>query len=373
MYLLIGADFVPTKSNLTLFNNGDVKELFGDELLDLLKGADHKIFNLETPLADKDEPIAKQGPNLIAPTSTIPGYKNINTDIVALANNHIMDQGVQGLNSTINVLDAAGIEHFGAGDCLDEAKKPFIFTYAGKKAGIYACAEHEFSIATDTSAGANPFDPLWSPDHVAALKEKADHVTVLYHGGKEYYRYPSPNLQKTCRRLVDKGADLVICQHSHCIGCEEKYKDGTIVYGQGNFLFDHKDDNEYLNTGLLIRVDEDFSISYIPLKKHGNAIRLADREDADTILREFYDRSAEIQKEGFIEDTYSRFADEYLYRYLYSFYGTRSLADRILNRLSNGKYLNMQIRKHYDDRSVLRLRNYIECEAHRELLLKGLK
>lgn len=63
---------------------------------------------------------------------------------------------------------------------------------------------------------------------------------MLYHGGKEYYRYSSPNLQKTCRKMTEKGADLVLCQHSHCIGSYEEYNDSTILYGQGNFIFNMK-------------------------------------------------------------------------------------------------------------------------------------
>lgn len=42
--------------------------------------------------------------------------------------------------------------------------------------------------------------------------------------------------------MVEKGADLVIYQHSHCVGSYEKYKDSTIVYGQGNFMFNKRDD-----------------------------------------------------------------------------------------------------------------------------------
>lgn len=74
------------------------------------------------------------------------------------------------------------------------------------------------------------------------MSNACDYTIVLYHGGKEHYRFPSPNLQKYCRKFIEKGANIVICQHSHCIGCEENYKNGKIIYGQGNFLFDDSDD-----------------------------------------------------------------------------------------------------------------------------------
>ncbi len=241
MRILIGADLVPTQSNTDLFATGDAQALVGDELYQLLCNADYRIFNLEVPLTDREKPIPKCGPNLIAPTKCVAGYKAMQVDLLTLANNHILDQDQQGLESTCAVLDAAGIAYTGVGQTLEEAAEPYIFECDGKRIGVYACAEHEFSIVTDSTPGANPIDLLESPDHVAALKAQCDFVIVLYHGGKEHYRYPSPMLQKVCRKLVEKGANLVICQHSHCIGCEEKYQGGTIVYGQGNFLFDHSE------------------------------------------------------------------------------------------------------------------------------------
>lgn len=102
--------------------------------------------------------------------------------------------------------------------------KPLIYVKNGVKAGVYACAEHELSIIFEKTPTTSPFIPLCRLDHIADLKQKFDYVIVLYHGGKEHYRYPSPNLQKACRKMVDKGADLVVCQHNHCIGCKEKHK-----------------------------------------------------------------------------------------------------------------------------------------------------
>lgn len=192
---------------------------------------------------------------------------------LTLANNHILDQGAQGLASTMQTLDAAGIAYAGAGHTRAEARKPWIRQVGDQKIGIYCCAEHEFSIAPPDSPGANPFDPLESFDDVASLRKDCDYLIVLYHGGKEHYRYPSPNLQKICRKFVRAGANLVVCQHSHCVGCKEDYQDGTIVYGQGNFLFDDSD-SEFWQTSLLLSVT-DSGVSYLPLVKRKNTVRLA--------------------------------------------------------------------------------------------------
>lgn len=117
--------------------------------------------------------------------------KAINPYFFTLANNHILDQGKQGLDSTIAILEKEGIAYAGAGANLAEAQKPYIIIVNNIKVGIYCCAEHEFTIATEESAGVNPFEPLDSLDHVANLRKQCDFVAVLYHGGKEHYRYPS--------------------------------------------------------------------------------------------------------------------------------------------------------------------------------------
>lgn len=196
-------------------------------------------------------------------------------------------------------------------------------------------------------------------------------MIVLYHGGKEHYRYPSPSLQKICRRFVDKGADLVICQHSHCIGCEEKYKGGTIVYGQGNFIFDDND-NECWQTSLLVKIEGDFTVSYLPLMKIGNGVRLADEEKGKEILDGFYVRSEEIQVPEVIERRYAEFADSFLEFYLRALSGKRPAWFCVLNKISRGAYMKRYLRNAYGTHELVRISNYIDCEAHRELLSKAM-
>ena len=232
----------------------------------LVESSDYRIFNLEVPITDTEKPIKKDGPNLIAPVATLKGIKKINPSIFGMANNHIMDQDEQGLFQTMEQLSKFNIGSVGAGRNLAEAAKPLIIEKEGKKIGIYACAETEFSIADDKRAGANPFDPLESLDHIVDLKAKCDFVIVLYHGGKEHYRFPSPYLQKVCRKIVEKGAALVICQHSHCIGAFENYHNSIIVYGQGNFLFD-RTESEFWQTSLIVKATfkENMSVDFVPI------------------------------------------------------------------------------------------------------------
>lgn len=370
MDILIASDLVPTNSNEELFNNGDVRTLLGEDLLNIWMSSDMRIFNLEVPLTDQRVPIPKTGPNLIAKTSTINGIKQLQPTLVALANNHILDQGTQGLLSTTRLLDQHNIFFVGAAHNVVEAAKPHIIHKDGVSIGIYACAENEFTIATSTSAGANPFDPLESLDHIQELKKKCDYVIVLYHGGKEHYRYPSPYVQRVCRKIVDKGADVVICQHSHCVGAYENYLHSKIIYGQGNFIFDHSE-SDYWQSSVLVKINigRQLDVDYIPIVKRNHVIRAAKGKEAEDILNGLHNRSKEICQEGFVEQQYHKFANHNAEAYLRAFSGLGKWVSRIDRRLLKGRLL----RNKYRNNNLLVLQNFIECEAHRELLLTGLK
>jgi len=373
MQIIIGADIVPTASNQHIFENAQMEQIVDKGLLEVLRDADYRIFNLEVPLTDQETPIKKCGPNLIASPKSVAGLKQLGIDFMTLSNNHILDQGEQGLWSTTEQLKSAGIAYAGIGRTPDEAAKPYIVELNGKKVGIYCCAEHEFSIVTNHQAGANPFEPLESLDHIAALKEQCDYVICLYHGGKEYYRYPSPNLQKICRKLIEKGADLVLCQHTHCIGCEEKWENGNIVYGQGNFLFDHSK-SEYVQTSILISVNlNDKAVEYIPIQKVNNGVKLAVGEEAKKITDDMNLRSEQIKQAGFLEKSYKQFADSMIGGYMSRDSAwMKSLPFRVLNKVSGRRISQYIIQKRIQKYRMVYINQY-ECEAHRELILKGLK
>ena len=367
MSIVIGADFVPTSRNKELFINGNVTELVGEKLENIIKEADLRVFNLEMPLIDEPSPIKKSGPCIKAPALSINAYKNLNVNLVTIGNNHLMDHGEKGYRSTVDILNKEGIEFVGAGDNISSVKHSTIVDVKGKKVGVYACAEHEFSIATKTYCGANPYDPLESFDHVQELKKQCDFVIVLYHGGRENYRYPSPNQQRVFRKFVDKGADLVVGQHSHCICCEEKYNGKTLIYGQGNFVFDYGEEEVCL-TSLLVKVNDDFSIEYLPLSKQIEKVRLAEGQVAEEILGNFNKRSQEITVDGVIEQKFAEHANKLSLHTLLVATGMKyTFARKVLNRLSKKKFMAKNFAKRFKGKKKLSLLNLVRCEAHNEL------
>lgn len=148
---------------------------------------------------------------------------------------------------------------------------------------------------------------------------------------------------------------------------------GTIVYGQGNFLFDDCD-NEFWQTSLLIQIRDGFTIDYIPLLKHGNKVCLAVAKDAETIMNGFSQRTKDIMRDGFIAEKYREFSQQYLSGYLRVMFGKKpGIIGRIVNKLSGYRYLDWLMKRRYSATKLLPILNYMECEAHRELQIFAVK
>lgn len=367
--ILIGGALVPTRTNQKLFVKGDLNGLIGGKLKKVILKSDFRIFNLEVPITNNETPILRHGINLRVATRTIHGIKAMNPSLVTLANNHIMDQGKQGLLSTIRILKCNNIHYVGAGKNIKEAAKTFVIQMEGIRVGIYGCADCKSSNATSVKMGVNPFDPLESFDHINRLKKSCDYVIVLYHAGKVQYPYPTPYLQKVCQKMTEKGADFVICQQSHCIGCVEQYKNGTICYGQGNFLYDSAN-RKLCKSGLLIELlleKQQVRINYIPIVKHKNTVRLANKKDWSIILDTFWERSMLIAQPEFIEKEYQRLANQKLDCFMKVLHGGNYIS-QFLNKITKNK-----LSKKHTNKQLLAFQNYIENDIHRELLLNGIK
>lgn len=370
--LVIAGDFCPVSENVDALAKGDVFSILGDSLLALLHGSLGCVLNLETPLTDNESPIVKAGPCLRSPRTTVMALESLNLLGVGLANNHVLDQGVIGFADTLAALDGTGILRFGGGMNLVEARRPLIVTVGGKRVGFYACAEHEFTIAGDASPGSNPFDYLRTLDDVRKLGAECDAVVVLYHGMKEFYRYPSPEILRRCHALVDAGAHFVTCQHSHCIGCAEMYNDATILYGQGDFCFCKGDENLMRRDGLLALFDPvTLKVDFVPIVNESGMVYLAEGDLRESILDAFSSRSAEIEDIEFVERNWAEFCEEIVDNYAMQLISALepklfSRMTRVLNKLGIRPRLGK-------GEQIAHLLNLVQCEAHSEVVTTALK
>jgi poly-gamma-glutamate capsule biosynthesis protein CapA/YwtB (metallophosphatase superfamily) len=208
--------------------------------------ADLTIGNLESALGDIGEPEPKAYP-FRAPPEAAESLARAGFDIVSLANNHGMDYGPEALLQGIDLLRAAGVEPIGAGVDETAAYAPYITEVNGLNLAIFGYLNvpvewRGFDTETWTATADSP-GLAWATVEqvqadVSAVRDDVDLVIVVLHSGYEYVDPPSPMQMDLSRAAVDAGADLVIGHHAHILQGIEFYRDGVIVYGLGNFVFE---------------------------------------------------------------------------------------------------------------------------------------
>ncbi len=351
MKCLFVGDISPTDTNAALFAAGDVQALFGDTL-SLFEGNDLNMINLECALTDAEPPISKIGPPLKAPRETAEVLKKVGVTVCGLANNHFFDYGKKGAEDTLSALDEQGLLYTGYGQNATDAKKHLVIEKDGERVCLIAVCEHEYSYALADRVGCNGFDPFETPLAVRAAKEKYDRVVVLYHGGKELCQYPSPRLRTACRAMAKSGADLILTQHSHCIGCYEQFEGCHILYGQGNFHFvKEKNDDlpEIWDSELAVRYDsKTHEIAFVPTAENGAGIALAKGEEKEKLLAAFAARNAQLA-DGTWYDGWVAFCESQRENY-----------ERAVVRVGETR----------EPKYFEKFAHYLDCEAHLDVWLQ---
>lgn len=242
MRVIIAGDICPQGRIASLFDNREFEPVLGS-IKSRLSNSDYSIINFECPVFEGDgKPMEKCGPNLKCKETAIHAIKWAGFDCVTLANNHFLDYGKEGVLETLKACSRNVIDVVGGGGNLTEASITLIKKINGKTIAIINCCEHEFSIATDNSAGSNPLNPIMQYYAIKEAREKADYVLVIVHGGHEHYNLPSPRMVETYRFFIDAGADAVVNHHQHCYSGYELYHEKPIFYGLGNLCFDKLSD-----------------------------------------------------------------------------------------------------------------------------------
>lgn len=256
MKILIAGDFCPQNRVAELFDKSEFDTVLG-EVKPIIEQADYSIVNFESPVCKGSEkPIEKCGPNLKCSEKDVEAVKWAGFDCVTLANNHFMDYGKDGVQNTLGACCKYDIETVGGGLNLLEASRILYIEINGQSLAIINCCEHEFSIATEDTAGSNPLNPICQYYSIQEARQKVDYVLVIVHGGNEYYQLPSPRMQETYRFFIDAGADAVVNHHQHCYSGYEVYNGKPIFYGLGNFCFDNKRQRDSIwNEGYMVYIE----------------------------------------------------------------------------------------------------------------------
>jgi poly-gamma-glutamate capsule biosynthesis protein CapA/YwtB (metallophosphatase superfamily) len=206
----------------------------------LFQHDDVTVVNLETPVTTRGTPAAKTYVYK-SPPEAVPAMKTAGIDLVNLANNHSMDQGVEGLLDTMRVLDENEIAYVGAGADAARAYAPVLVERNGITIAFFGFSrvvpEVSWYAGKNKPGLAVSYDPARAVEAIRAARSKADLVVVIAHWGKEKVDLPVDHQKELARAYIDAGADLVVGSHPHVLQGFESYHGKWIAYSLGNFIF----------------------------------------------------------------------------------------------------------------------------------------
>jgi poly-gamma-glutamate synthesis protein (capsule biosynthesis protein) len=227
--------------------------IWGDALHELERAeVDFRIVNLETVVTSTEKPWPGKGIHYRMHPRNIGCLSAAHISACALANNHVMDWGYDGLSETLQTLDAAGMAHSGAGNDLEEAIQPAVLGTVGNgRVLLFSFGSHTSGIpnewkATSTSPGVNLLDDLSETtaarvcDQMRAHQQPGDLIVASIHWGSNWgYEIPREQIV-FAHRLINEGLAIVHGHSSHHVKAIEVFRGRLILYGCGDFLTDYE-------------------------------------------------------------------------------------------------------------------------------------
>ncbi len=242
----------------------DSKDARLQALFEVMRASEISFINFEMVTANSGYPtikeIAKSDPSIVKE------FIWAGTDVVSLANNHMMDFGQGGLETTRRTLDEAGIKYSGAGLNLAEAFQHTVVERKGLKMALVSVMVSP-TLTIGTGAGEKSPGVAWvrgasvrrpdgstviapwdadlkaMEDAINSARKDADLVAVSMHihwGGGDVI--DPEGKQVVARAAIDAGADIILGHGPHLINGIEFYKSKPILYSIGNFAFQFKPD-----------------------------------------------------------------------------------------------------------------------------------
>ena len=212
-----------------------------------LTSADITVGNLETTFAGSEAGYSGY-PNFNTPEQLATDLVELGLDVVSTANNHSLDKGYNGLESTLNELDKVNLSHTGTYRSKEDQDTiitkninginiAFLsFTYGTN--GIAVPAGKEYCI--------NLIDNNLILDQIAKAKAlNPDVICVFMHWGQEYKLQQNSTQEQLADLLFKNGVDIILGSHPHVLEPMEKRtvtledgttKDGFLIYSLGNFV-----------------------------------------------------------------------------------------------------------------------------------------
>lgn len=209
-----------------------------------LKQADLVLGDFEGTV-NKDHYLAGY-PLFNAPGEVMDAIKDAGYQVLDLAHNHILDSQIEGVVSTADAIEKAGMTPVGVYTHESRDKAPLLIKEVnGIKVAILAYSygfngiEQNIS-QEDYNRYLSDLDEDKMKSEIERAEKEADITIIMPQMGVEYQIEPTEEQKKLYHKMIDWGADIIFGGHPHVVEpAETVEKDGDkklIIYSMGNFI-----------------------------------------------------------------------------------------------------------------------------------------
>ena len=220
--------------------------------------------------------------------------RNAGINLVTTANNHLLDNKIEGAMRTIDILDKNNISHVGSYRNNEEKNKIFIINVKGIKIAILAYTSmmnhyklenlyENYGYITNILPKTNNkyYEQIYKEienDFKKSKKESPDIIIVLVHMGDEFLHYPNKFQDKWNKIFSDLGADIILGDHSHTVQPLQYINNTLVVNSPGNFansfikfdgdatalidIYIHKNTKKVLGAGIIPMYSKELKPKY---------------------------------------------------------------------------------------------------------------
>ena len=209
-----------------------------------LKQADLVIGDFEGTV-NKDHYLAGY-PLFNAPGEVMDAIKDAGYQVLDLAHNHILDSQIEGVVSTADAIEKAGMTPIGVYTHEPRDKAPIVIKEVnGIKVALLAYSYGfngiEQSISQeDYNRYLSDLDEEKMKAEIERAEKEADITIIMPQMGVEYQIEPTEEQKKLYHKMIDWGADIIFGGHPHVVEpAETVEKEGDkklIIYSMGNFI-----------------------------------------------------------------------------------------------------------------------------------------
>ena len=210
---------------------------------DRIAQPDVATINQETVMSGTDAPSSY--PLFNSPQALGDQMIDLGFDVFNLANNHMLDMGADGLDTTLQYWNSkTQVVHTGAYRNPEEFYQVESNTVNGLKIGYVGATSYTNGLSLPEGSSltyilTSEEDLLQAK--IEAAREVCDLVVVNIHWGNEYATEPTQEQRELAQKMLNWGADVILGHHPHVLQTIEylpKYdgEQGLVIYSLGNFI-----------------------------------------------------------------------------------------------------------------------------------------